>query len=156
MLWHGQLKKKKRLQYFLLIHSFIFFFNDVEFHLYSFAGEIQIQLSHHHLLQILQNVTKITFHNWTVSTSLFNKNWSYSVKQDKQVLHSFAFWGSSTPPPANTHTHTHTYTRARLKILNVKFQKQFIFCTILNCMMNHPTLFCPGCKSFLCPAYPTH
>ena len=56
------------------------------------------------------NFTKITFHNGTISTSLFNKNWPYSVKQDKQVLHSFAFWGSSTPPPANTHTHTHTHT----------------------------------------------
>ena len=60
------------------------------------------------------------------------------------------------PLPTHTHTHTHTHTPTRLKILNVKFQKQFIFCTILNCMMNHPTLFCPGCKSFLCPAYPTH
>ena len=66
------------------------------------------------------NFTKITFHNGTISTSLFNKNWPYSVKQDKQVLHSFAFWGSSTPPPANTHTHT------RLKILTAKFQKQTI------------------------------
>ena len=104
--------KKKKGYSISSLFTVSFFFNDVEFHLYSFAGEIQIQLSHHHLLQILQNVTKITFHNWTVSTSLFNKNWSYSVKQDKQVLHSFAFWGFSTPPPANTHTHTRARARA--------------------------------------------
>ena len=56
-------KKKKKVTVFPPYSQFHFFFNDVECHLSSFAGEIQIQLSHHHLLQILQNVTKITFHN---------------------------------------------------------------------------------------------
>ena len=115
-------KKKKKNGYSSssLFTVLFFFFYDVEFHLYSFA--LNIQLSHHHLLQILQ---KLLF---TMELSPHPCLTRIDHIQLSRINKSFTVLLSEVPVPhpLPIHTHTHTHTHTRLKILTAKFQKQTI------------------------------